>query len=348
MFIKNINLSGYRNYHDNSFIFSPNGCILVGKNGVGKTNLLEAITYFAYGKSINNHSDKLIKGFYDPFFLIQANYQHENIDYLFEASFQNEKIIKINDTMIKRQSDLYSYLQIVYFSPDDIHLIIGSPKNRRRFLDMSIAKLFTPYIELQKTYHHVLNQRNQLLKNEINTTLKKVWDEQFLESSKEILNQRIKFLAQFESLFQESYHQISSNQEFVSINYIIDDHVSIQNHQYENLLKKYEEKEIRYQRSLFGSHTEDFHICLNNKNANQFASQGQKRSIVIALKLALAKMIYSSTNIYPILLFDDTLAELDKYRSENLLHNLSHNHQIFIASPNIGHYNLLSLPVLEL
>lgn len=350
MFIQNISLTGYRNYSLNSYSFDSKGCIISGPNGIGKTNLLEAISYFAYGKSINNYPDRNILQFNAPFFKIDAQYRHLDKDFHFQVIFEKNKSIKINDSLIKKQSELYTYLQVVYFSPDDIHLIIGNPKNRRRFLDMAVAKIFPPYIEFHKKFIHILTQRNQLLKGDIDKKMKRVWDEQYLSICQEILQNRLLFLNEFNEIFMQAYQEISADKEKVNLQYSFKNSIpyQYQDDYYNECLKKAEDREIRYQTTLFGPHTEDLKIYIDQKEAVNFASQGQKRSLVIALKLALAKLIYKKTAVYPILMFDDTLAELDLRRSENILHHLSNDHQIFIATPNKGHYSTLNLPFLEL
>lgn len=350
MQIKKIKLINFRNYSEKEFQFSQNGSIIVGKNGIGKTNLLEAITYFAYGKSILNSKDSELIKFNQEFYKINALFNYNLNDINLNISFKNYKTITINDVWIKRLSELYQYLQIIYFSPDDINLIIGSPKNRRSFLDMSIYKIYWGYIEIMKMFQTVLFQRNALLKTQFHTAEKKAWDEQLITLGSDLIDYRLKFLQSFTPVFQNCYESISGNSEHIDIEYF--SQFKLKNNSikkdFADHLKKIESSEISNQRSLAGPHLDDITINIDQKPVVKYASQGQKRSIVIALKIALAQMIQKITGTYPILIFDDTLAELDKDRANNLINLLSKNHQIFIATPNIEHYQHFDLPILNL
>ncbi|HOQ79676.1 MAG TPA: DNA replication/repair protein RecF [Candidatus Cloacimonadota bacterium] len=350
MRIKSIKLNNFRNYETFSFEFSKEGCIIVGKNGIGKTNLLEAITYFAYGKSILNSRDNELVRFNEKFFRISALFENHQVDNSFAISYQNVKSIKVNDMWVKKISELYQYLQIIYFSPDDINIIINTPKNRRSFLDLSIYKVFWGYIEIMKMYQNVLVQRNALFKTDYHKAEKNAWDEQLASMGAEIIDYRLKFLERFAPIFQKTYETISGNSEKIEIEYISQfkfDHKHIKR-DFLNELKKKEDREKFLQRTIVGPHLDDLLIKINGNPVIMYASQGQKRSIVIALKIALAEMIYKSTSSFPILLFDDTLAELDKDRSRNLIELLAKNHQIFIATPNKEHYTHFNLPILNL
>ncbi len=350
MHIKNIILKNFRNYSEKEFQFSHNGSIIVGKNGIGKTNLLEAITYFAYGKSILNSKDSELIRFNHDYYKIIALFNCNSNDINLNVTYKNYKTITINDVWIRRLSELFQYLQIIYFSPDDINLIIGSPKNRRSFLDMSIYKIYWGYIEIMKMYQSVLYQRNALLKTQFHQAEKKAWDDQIVTLGSDLIDYRLKFLQNFTPVFQNCYESISGNTEQIDIEYV--SQFKLKNNSikrdYADYLKKIENTEISNQRTLSGPHLDDIIININQKPVIKYASQGQKRSLVIALKIALAQMIQKMTGTFPILIFDDTLAELDEGRSNNLISLLSKNHQIFIATPNVEHYKHFDLPVLNL
>ena len=350
MHIKDITLKNFRNYIETTFEFDKRGCIIVGKNGIGKTNLLEAITYFAYGKSILDARDNDLVRFNENFFKISATFNNLQTDNYFDITYQNYKNIKINDMWVKRISELYQYLQILYFSPDDINLIMDAPKNRRTFLNLSICKIFWGYIEIIKMYENVLSQRNALLKTDYHHAEKKAWDEQLSTLGAEVIDYRLKFLERFAPFFQKNYESISGNSEKIDLEYICLFKYDTKQIKKDFLdeLKKIDDKEKYMQRTLIGPHLDDLLIKINDMPVVKFASQGQKRSIVIALKITLADMIHKISSTYPILLFDDTLAELDKNRAKNLIDLLSQNHQIFIATPNIEHYVHFDLPILDL
>lgn len=350
MHINDIRLVNFRNYSDISFDFDSKGCIISGKNGIGKTNLLEAITYFAYGKSVLNSKDNEMIRFDQKFFKLNADFNFNDKNSSFQIAYQNYKSIHINDVWIKKISELYQYLQIIYFAPDDINLIIGSPKNRRSFLDLAISKIYWAYIEIMKMFQNVLLQRNALLKNSFHPSEKKAWDEQLCNLGTDIIDYRLKFLQDFTPIFQKCYREISGFTESINIEYLCSFNFKKDNikESFNHELSRVSDQEINYQRTIIGPHLDDLLLKIDNQPVAKFASQGQKRSLVIALKIALAQMIQNVSGIYPILIFDDTLAELDTHRSENLINMLSEHHQIFIATPNMEHYKNFNLQILEL
>jgi DNA replication and repair protein RecF len=196
----------------------------------------------------------------------------------------------------------------------------------------------------------VINQRNSLLKNDFSLKEKQSWDEQMINLGTDIIQYRLNFLDDFIPVLQNCYSEITGFTENIDIEYQCS--FKFQKSQIKSdFHKKCQEilsNEKQYQRTLIGPHLDDIYFRINGQSVAKFASQGQKRSLVIALKIALAKMIHNNCGIYPILIFDDTLAELDISRSQNLINMLSQNHQLFIATPNLNHYSDFNLQILEL
>jgi len=355
LFIKSIKISNFRNYDNFSYNFSSEGTILTGPNGIGKSNLLEAVSYFAYGKSIlsnkdieliqNNENNQLLN-----YFSISSSFVSNNteIDLFVKNDTSKRKIIKVHDKQIKKISALYKYIQVIYSSPNDIFNIFSTPFKRRQFLDMSIAKIYPSYIESLNNYKNILHQRNVLLKTNFDQKEKNAWDKRFIDEAFTIIEYRQKFISSFKLFFSQAYNEMINENEKVSLllklNFFKDDFKEVMQKELFNIQKK----EIKYQTTLIGPHLDDFIININNKNASIYGSQGQKRSIVIALKLGMSSFIHQSLKIYPILIFDDTLAELDKERTLKLLNHLSQKHQIFIASPTLDKYSSVNLPILNL
>jgi len=365
LYITNITLRNFRNYQDSSFEFEQEGSLIVGKNGVGKTNLLEAISYFTYGKSImNQHDIQIINHEKSNFFLKSVfcrnnlNLEHVNSsDFILHKNdtelkvyydSSKKKVIHIDRVPLKKLSDLYQHLQIVYSGPDDLCNIFSIPAKRRNFIDMAISKIYPIYIDYQRRFKGALLQRNNLLKSDFSLREKESWDTIFCEEAKNVINYRLLFFEKYKYYFFNSYKMIVDKDEavdiFLKLNFYEQDFVP----KMMSLLNENQSKEKRYQTSLYGPHRDDFYITINQKNAIYYASQGQKRSIVLALKLALASMISDINNTLPILIFDDTLAELDIQRCRNLLYNLNGKHQLFIASPKIDRYMEIKLPILKL
>ncbi|MCL2064546.1 MAG: DNA replication and repair protein RecF [Candidatus Cloacimonetes bacterium] len=350
MYIEKISLQNFRNYEDSSFEFSPEGSLIIGQNGVGKTNLLEAISYFTYGKSILNRLDLQLIHHGKENFFIRSNFAFQKSKYEFKAYYNNQKkkLLHIDGKALQKISDLYRHIQVVYSGPDDIFNIFSVPIKRRFFVDMAISKIYPAYMDSLRRFKEALLQRNTLLKKDFTKKEKEAWDKTFCEESKNVVEYRIKFFEQYRKFFKKAYSLIVETEEevevYLKMNFYDKDFVE----KMMNLLRENSLKEKKYQTSLFGPHLDDFYITIKQKNAFQYGSQGQKRSIVLALKLAISDMIMEINKICPIMIFDDTLAELDKRRSENLLINLIGKHQIFIASPTVDRYQETNLPAMNL
>lgn len=351
LLLKNISLYNFKNYEDSFFSFEPQGCLITGENGVGKTNLLEAISYFTYGKSILNNNDQNLIKYTKDDFQLKSHFVLNDYSTEFKVYYnkQKKKIIQVDNNILKKISDLYKLIQVVYSGPDDIFCIYSTPIRRRQFLDMAISKIYPTYIDSLREFKNTLIQRNALLKTDYHITEKSAWDKSFVEAAINVINFRTQFFTDFNPIFRQVYQLIVENEEKIDIklrlNFYEANNIFSK---FIEVLSKSEEKEKRYQSTLYGPHLDDFEISINDKNSLYNASQGQKRSIVIALKLALAKIIFKINMIKPLLIFDDTLSDLDCKRSNNLLSNLLSEHQIFIATPTVNKYLSARLPLLQL
>ncbi|MCL1827809.1 MAG: DNA replication and repair protein RecF [Candidatus Cloacimonetes bacterium] len=346
MYLTSISLRNYRNYEDSFFSFYPKGCLITGKNGVGKTNLLEAVAYFTYGRSILNQPDHLLINTSKDDFFLKSEFSlngKENRHTEFQTYYNKfkKKLIHINNKPLSRISDLYQYIQVIYSGPDDVYNIFSQPAKRRFFLDMAISKVFPGYLFCLRSFKDALLQRNSLLKRSFSKAEKESWDNTYCQASIKVTEFRTRFIELYSKDLKEAYEMFSQNKENVNI-YLKTNEVSM------DTLKDNEEKEKKYLTSLFGSHLDDFYLTLNGRFAQNYSSQGQKRSVVIAMKIALSSMITSVNKVNPIMIFDDTLAELDVNRSTALLNRLAADHQVFIASPSLEKYSNIDLPVQEL
>jgi len=337
-----LQLQNFRNFSELELNFKPEGALIHGKNGIGKTNLLEAISFFAFGKSFRTKHDVDLINFSKAFFRLEANFTINGKHFVFEASAdKNIKQIKIDETNILKTSELFQYLKIVYFSPQDIRIISGPPAERRRFFDLAISQYSYNYLQLLRKYYRILKQRNALLKTRFKNLEKKTWDEQFIDIACQVIEFRLDYLKNFILLLTDTYSQISNNHEELDVKYKF----SFANFYGENLkdnlrnhLEDTEKSEIESQRSLSGPHLDDIQFSFDEHPARSFGSQGQQRSLVIAARLVQANLISKKTKDTPILIFDDVLADLDKERALNIIHLLKKKHQIFIATPNVKNY----------
>lgn len=351
MEIVNTNLINFRNFQKLSISFSERGALIFGKNAAGKTNLLEAISYIAFGKSFRNANDKDIKRFKTDFFRISGNFILDREQYQYEVSYKkNHKNIKLNNNLIDKISSLYEYLKVVYLAPIDIEIISGSPTHRRRFLDISISQFSFEYIEILRKFKKILNQRNALLKTNFQSYQKRSWDKQFSKTGAFLMNKRKDYLVRFIPILREKYKSITDNTEDLTIKYnpsfkVENDDIESS---FEKAIHRVEQKEKEFEYSLIGPQRDDIDFYIDNKPTRQFASQGQKRSLAIAARLSQADMIKEEMKTYPIMIFDDVLSDLDKYRAYNIINLLKKNHQIFIATPNVNLYNKIDLPKIDM
>lgn len=351
MRINQLQLENYRNYLKLQLAFAATGALICGENGSGKTNLLEAIAYFAFGRSMLLLQDRDLVRFGEDYFRISADFTYLNKALKIEAAYTNEqKKISINEHKIKRISELFKYLKVVYFSPKDIEFTSGNPGFRRFFFDLAISQNSFSYMENLKEYNRILKQRNALLKTNFDKREKLSWDKNFVKTGCEIIRQRNDYMQQFLPYLIEFNEIISDNKDKLTYNYqysfpLIEDNLE---KSYQAYLKNNEAKEIHYQRSLCGPHLDDFYFKLNERSFKKFGSQGQKRSLAISARLVQAKLIADATGDFPILMFDDVLADLDSDRAGRILQLLRDDHQIFIATPNSSHYNLPDFEKIDL
>ena len=322
-----------------------------GKNGIGKSNLLEAISYFAFGKSIRNSKDTDLINFSKAFFRIEGKFSINDHEYhISAAADRKKKMIKLDDANISRISELYQYLKVVYFSPEDINIIGGPPSYRRNFIDQAISQYSFSYIELMRSYNRILKQRNALLKLDFDKSEKRSWDLQFAQLSSSIIEERLKYLKELIPLLIEYYKEISGNKELLSISYKYSFPYTGDDYYDEILthLQDSEKQEIQQERTLCGPHLDDISFIIDDHQARYFGSQGQKRSLSIAARLVQARLISKSSKEYPVLMFDDVLADLDKHRANKSMKLLGDRHQIFIASPNAELYKDFNLQMINL
>jgi DNA replication and repair protein RecF len=351
--IRELYLRNYRNYSEKKYTFEPCGAILTGQNGSGKTNLLEAIAYFAHGKSVLGLKDQSLIRFSEEFFRITGTFESEknNKRIFLEAAVDKEKkVIKLDKNLLKRISELYPILKSIYFSPQDINLIEGFPAKRRAYIDFAISQIHYDYVHIIRNYNRIVQQRNALLKHHFDPEEKKTWDEEFISYAAQITDFRLSYLKRLSPVVQKKYQFISNDKEKIELQYQPSFLYNANDYANElrEKLSRNENAERKNERTMFGPHLADIHFGMNNVPIRSFGSQGQKRCLAIALSLAQAELIEQSHWGYPILIFDDVLAALDDERTQQSIKLLRGQHQIFIATPHREQYESIDLPVISI
>lgn len=354
MKIKHIKLENYRNLNSLHLNFDSKGALIYGRNGIGKTNLLEAITYFSLGRSFKRVSDKQIIQFQKNFLRVKSLFLDDDVNrtLLLELTLKKgaKKVINCNFSLVDRVSKLYGLIYIIYFSSLDILLINGTPSVRREFFDRSISQINPTYLLTLIKYYRILAQRNTILKRGYNIREKTLWDEQFINVSIKIIKDRIEYIKMFKSilhnfdyLFEKKVLNLKYKHSF-RLNKILGLKDSMFKH-----LKDIETREYAHKTSLVGVHLDDIVFFFKGKSAKYFASQGEKRKLVIVYKMTQEKILQKKMRQKPILIFDDIFAELDKNNSLQLLKAFSGKNQIFVAVPEkTSLFSTLNIPLINL
>ncbi|MBQ7718285.1 MAG: DNA replication/repair protein RecF [Clostridia bacterium] len=339
MFIKNIELTNFRNYEHQKIFFSHETNIIFGNNAQGKTNILEAISLFSSGKSYRRVSDKNLIKYDCDFARIRIEFDSFNTEKSAEIIFTKgkNKFIKLNGISLSRTSELLGVFNCVVFSPEELYLINGAPELRRNFIDLFISSQKPLYYNTLKRYYKVLKQKNNLLKD-INNNFEtlNIWNEELAENGAKIIVYRKEYLAELSKRANEAYKKISGGREELKILY--NQNVSSENYEKSDLknrileaIERKKQKEIAIGASLVGIHRDDIDFFIDGQDARIFASQGQQRSAIISLKMAQAEIIKNQSGEYPVFLFDDVMSELDSERREFIASEIK-NSQVIITS----------------
>jgi DNA replication and repair protein RecF len=328
MKIKSITLENFRNYEAMKIDDFFNLNILTGLNASGKTNFLESIYLSAVGKSIRTNKDKdLIKWNKDYAYVkivIEKKYRSHTVE--IHIDNLGKKRIAIDKLPILKSADLMGFINVVYFSPDELKLVKEAPDIRRKFIDISLCQQSKSYFFTLQKYNNILNQRNKLLKNDyksstFNDTLP-IWDRELSKEGAAIILKRLEYIKELEPLAKDIHKNLSDNKENLSISYErdgIETEISAVEKELIRNLEKNREKDISLGYTTSGPHRDDIKFTVNDTDVRKFGSQGQQRTTALSLKLAETKIFKKNTNEIPVLHLDDVLSELDKGRTHELI-----------------------------
>lgn len=336
MYLQNLQLINYKNFTAQSFDFEDKINCLVGNNGVGKTNVLDAIYHLSQTKSYFNPITLQNIKHGEDFFLIEGIFLNNETENQIVCSYKKgqKKILKKNGKIYERFSEHIGSIPLVIISPSDRDLIVESSETRRKFIDHVISQSDKYYLTDLIHYQKVLTQRNALLKyffqnRTFNKTSLEVYNEQLNGFASNIYNIRKQFIDKISPIFQKHYEAISSGNENVSIEY----KSQLENDNLLNLLELNLPKDKALQYTSVGIHRDDLDFLIDGYPIQKFGSQGQQKSFLIALKLAQFDLIQQISNITPILLLDDIFDKLDDERVLKLVKMVENKHfgQIFIS-----------------
>ena len=339
MILKSVALSHFRNYDDLYMEFDKGTNILYGDNAQGKTNVLESIYVSGTTKSHKGSKDRELIQFGQEESHIQTVVEKGGLDYQIDMHLKKNKSkgIAINRIPIKKASELFGILNIVFFSPEDLNIIKNGPSERRRFLDVELCQLDKIYLYNLTKYNKILNQRNRLLKDinfkpELLDTLA-VWDMQLVEYGKKIIQTRKEFVEELNAIVYEIHKKISGNKEELVLKYEPD--VIAEN--MEAQLEKCKEKDLRFGQTSVGPHRDDLCFMIKEIDVRKYGSQGQQRSCALSLKLSEIELVKKSIKETPIHILDDVLSELDSNR-QNFLLNSIHDIQTIITCTGLDEF----------
>ena len=339
MILKSVELNNFRNYESLHMELDSGTNILYGDNAQGKTNILESIYVSGTTKSHKGSKDREMIRFGCEESHIRTIVEKGGVDYQIDMHLKKNrsKGIAINRIPIRKASELFGILNLVFFSPEDLNIIKNGPSERRRFLDLELCQLNKLYLYELTLYNKILNQRNKLLKDiifrpELKDTLS-VWDDQLVESGKKIIEAREEFVRELGVIVQKIHKSLSGDKEELILSYEPDSRAE----ELEQKMREYRERDLKFGQTTAGPHRDDLSFFLDQVDIRRFGSQGQQRTSALSLKLSEIELVKKSVHETPILLLDDVLSELDSNR-QNFLLNSIHDIQTLITCTGLDEF----------
>lgn len=341
MILKNISIINFKNIKSVNLDLSSKINCLIGHNGVGKTNFLDAIYYLSFCRSAYNPIDSQVITHDENFFMLEGNYQNDqgDLENIYCGMKRgNKKHFKRNKKEYKKLSQHIGLIPLIFVSPSDISLIEEGSEERRRLMDVVIAQYDHSYIEVLANYNKALQQRNALLKmeEEPDAALLDIWEQEMAHNGEILFEKRNAFVDELIPVFQRIYQQISGNHELVKLRYVS----HCQRGPLLDVIQRDRFKDRAVGYSLHGVHRDDLEMLIGDYLMRREGSQGQNKTFVLALKLAQFDFLRrTSSTTTPLLLLDDIFDKLDAQRVEAIVHLVSTENygQIFITDTNRDH-----------
>lgn len=353
MILSSVSLRNFRSHTDTSLVFSSGLNYIVGGNGVGKTSVLEAIYYLCTTKSNSSKTDCDAVNFDENEFEIKGIFKdvtEDKVRVIYSLT-ENKKSYLINNKNVSRSSEIIGKFPVVMLTPADHSITLGSPSDRRKFVDSIISQASKTYLNILLDYNKTLRQRSSLLsllkdkRNSLDYKELDAWTEKLISAGTEIINHRIKFIDHFRDFVKESYSKIMGDDELPEIKYnYFDDSGSSTDieSKFRALIEQVREEELRRAVNLVGPHRDDFIFEINGMNLKTFGSQGQNKTFQAVLRFAQFFYLTEITGKTPIFLLDDVFGELDAARSSKISEYLKEVGQAFITITDFANMSFLS------
>jgi DNA replication and repair protein RecF len=346
MHIEDISIVNYKNLKEVQVPFSPKLNCFIGKNGAGKTNMLDAVYYLSFCKSFSNSVDLLNISHNEGFFMLNGNYKRLESNEVISCGLKKgfKKQFKRNSKVYKKLVEHIGLLPLVMITPSDVDLILGGSDERRKLMDGVISQYNQQYLHDLLKYNRALIQRNNLLKQfaserSFDKDLLELWDFQLIEYGNRIHEQRKEFVEKLIPVFQRYYSFISQENELVSLVH----QSALYDNNLETLLKDSISKDRAIQYTTQGIHKDDLVFYLGDYPMKKLGSQGQKKTYLVALKLAQFDFVKEISGLKPILLLDDVFDKLDQHRVEQIVKVVAGEEfgQIFLTDTNREHLDVI-------
>lgn len=322
-----------------SLEFDKSTNIFYGDNAQGKTNILEAVYLSGTTKSHRGTKDKDMIQFGANESHIETIVEKNGIKYQIDMHLKKNspKGIAINKIPIRKASELFGIINIVFFSPEDLNIIKNGPGERRRFIDLELSQLDKVYLNNLSNYNRIVNQRNHLLKeidyNKGALETLDIWDIQLIQYGNKIIERRQKFIEEINKIISNIHKKLTGNREDIKIVYEPSNGAL----SFEQALLKNKEKDLRIKSTSVGPHRDDIAFLVSDIDIRKYGSQGQQRTAALSLKLSEIELVKQSIHDTPVLLLDDVLSELDKHRQNYLLDSI-HDIQTLITCTGVDEF----------
>ncbi len=332
MIIEALELKNYRNYKELEIEFDSGKNILYGDNAQGKTNILEALYLCSTTKSHRGSKDKDIINFDENEAHIKLKVVKNEVPYRIDIHLKKSKSkgIAINGIPIKKASELFGIVNVIFFSPEDLSIIKNGPAERRRFIDMELCQIDKVYFHNLVNYNKIVGQRNKLLKDlsfhfdkSLYDTLD-IWDMQLSDYGNKIIKRREEFILQINDLIIDIHKKLTGGKEIIHLKY----EPNVSENELNSKIRDSREKDIKLKTTNVGPHRDDMGFYLNEIDLRKFGSQGQQRTAALSLKLSEIELVKRIINDNPILLLDDVMSELDSNRQNYLIDSINNTQTI--------------------